>query len=190
MKILSAITVKNFLDTVSCNTIYKSVLELQESWSNYNDRMCLGSAKELDESDINYNNKCKTNNPIIFEKFPTVLYKINNMINNIYEEDLETNSLSIPGFEIITDDGTYFNLKHDAHFYFTVPIHIGNCSSSLFYSNTFGKRKEQIPLKIGRFYFHVKPIHKYYEKLNQNNNLVCIEGKGKVNKNSKITLFF
>ena len=91
MKILSAITDKNFLDTVSCNTIYKSVLELQESWSNYNDRMCLGSAKELDESDINYNNKCKTNNPIIFEKFPTVLYKINNMINNIYEEDLETN---------------------------------------------------------------------------------------------------
>ena len=63
---------------------------------------------------------------------------------------------------------------------------IGN----LFYSNTFGKRKEQIPLKIGRFYFHIKPIHKYYEKLNQNNNLVCIEGKGKVNKNSKITLFF
>ena len=30
----------------------------------------------------------------------------------------------------------------------------------------------------------------HYEKLNENNNLICIEGKGKMNKNNKITLFF
>ena len=190
MKILSAISVKNFLDNVSCNTIYKSVMELEDSWSNYDNRMCLGSGKELNEDDDSYDIKCKTNNPIIFEKFPSVLFKINNMINTIYEEEIEKDSISIPGFEIIKEDGTYFNLKHDATFYFTIPIYIGNCHSSLFYVNRFGNKREHMPLYKGYFYFHVKPFHKHYEKLNENNNLICIEGKGKMNKNNKITLFF
>ena len=190
MKILSAISIKNFLDNVSCDTIYKSIVELEESWSKYENRMCLGSAKELDEDNQSYDTKCRTNNPIIFEKFPSMLYKINTMINNIYDEKLEDNSISIPGFEIIKEDGTYYNLEHGADFYFTVPIHLGKCSSSLFYLNKFSKRREHMPLYKGYFYFHTKPLHKYYEKLNENNNLVCLEGKGKFTKNKKITLFF
>ena len=79
-------------------------MELEDSWSNYDNRMCLGSGKELNEDDDSYNIKCKTNNPIIFEKFPSVLFKINNMINNIYEEEIEKDSISIPGFEIIKED--------------------------------------------------------------------------------------
>ena len=54
-------------------------MELEDSWSNYDNRMCLGSGKELNEDDDSYNIKCKTNNPIIFEKFPSVLFKINNI---------------------------------------------------------------------------------------------------------------
>ena len=34
------------------------------------------------------------------------------------------------------EDGTYYNLEHGADFYFTVPIHLGKCSSSLFYLNS------------------------------------------------------
>ena len=51
-------------------------MELEDSWSNYDNRMCLGSGKELNEDDDSYDIKCKTNNPIIFEKFPSVLFKI------------------------------------------------------------------------------------------------------------------
>ena len=63
-------------------------MELEDSWSNYDNRFSLGSGKELNEDDDSYNIKCKTNNPIIFEKFPSLLFKIKQMINNMYVEDL------------------------------------------------------------------------------------------------------
>jgi len=191
MKILSAITVRNFLNETSCHTIHQSVLELEESWNKYNNRLSLGSAKELIDNDKSYKQKCLNNNPVLFEKFPSLFYKIRKMLNNIYVEEIEDNSYSIPGFEIIENDGTYFNLGHNADFYFTIPIHIGNASSGLFYITRFGNKKEYLPLYVGSFYFHVKPFHKQYFKLNLDNKLICLEGKGKINpENNKITLFF
>ena len=122
MKILSAITIKNFLNNTSCNTIHQAVLELEESWSKYNNRLSLGSAKELIDTDKSYEQKCLNNNPILFEKFPSLLYKVREMLGKIYVEEIEDSSYSIPGFEIIEKDGTYYNLGHNADFYFTVPI--------------------------------------------------------------------
>ena len=42
----------------------------------------------------------------------------------------------------------------------------------------------------GNFYFYTNPLHKYYEKTSENNDLICLEGKCKMNKNNKLTLFF
>ena len=70
------------------------------------------------------------------------------MINNIYEEDLETNSVSIPGFEIITDDGTYYNLKH-----------IGGCARRT------GERRQSLVLPTVKLSVHLVPCFAYAGKV-------------------------
>ena len=109
----------------------------------------------------------------------------------MYVEDLTfEDTYSSPAFEIIQEDGTYCNLNHKADCYFVLPIHIGNSSSALFYYNRPGTKKYYIPMHEGSFYFYTSPLHKYYQKTNENNDLICLEGKCKMNKNNNLTLFF
>jgi len=191
MKILSSITIKDFIEDRDCKAIYKSVMDLKDSWSNYSDRFSLGSGKESTDTEDTYKDKCLTYNPVIFEKFPSLLFKIKQMLNNMYVEDLTfEDTYSSPAFEIIQEDGTYYNLNHKADRYFVLPIHVGNSSSALFYYNKPNTKKYYIPMYEGNFYFYTNPLHKYYEKISENNDLICLEGKCKMNKNNKITLFF
>ena len=191
MKILSSITIKNFIEDVDCKTIYKSVLDLKDSWSKYSNRLSLGSGKEDTDTEDIYKDKCLTNNPIIFEKFPALLFKIKQMLNNLYVEELKFDeTYSSPAFEIIQEDGTYYNLNHKADSYFVLPIHVGNSNSGLFYYNRPATKKYYIPMQEGSFYFYTSPLHKTYIKTNETNDLVCLEGKCKMNKNNNLTLFF
>ena len=191
MKILSSITIKDFIEHKDCQAIYKSVINLKESWSLYSNRLSLGSGKEVKDNEDSYKDKCLTNNPIIFEKFPSLLFKIKQVLNNLYVDDLTfEDTYSSPAFDIIQNDGTYYTPSHDADAYFVLPIYTGESSSALFYYNKTGTKKYYIPMYEGYFYFYTKPLHKYYEKLIENNDLVCLEGKCKMNKNNKITLFF
>ena len=191
MALHSAVILKDFLDDRGCKTIHQSVLNLEESWTHYNNRLSLGSGRELIDSNGAYEERCLKNNPIVFEKFPSLLYKIQKALTMLYVDKPEfNNTTSTPGFEIIDEDGTYYNLGLNAQFYFTVPIHIGNSHCGLFYINKINNKKEYFPLHEGYFYFHTKPLHKRYEKLSPENTLICLEGKGAVDKNNKITLFF
>ncbi len=191
MKILSSITIKDFIEDTDCKTIYKSVLDLKDSWSKYSNRLSLGSGKEDKDTEDIYKDKCLTNNPIIFEKFPSLLFKIKQMLNNLYVEELTfDDTYSSPAFEIIQEDGTYYNLNHKANSYFVLPIHVGNSSSGLFYYNRPATKKYYIPMQEGSFYFYTSPLHKTYEKINETNDLICLEGKCKMNKNNNLTLFF
>ena len=109
----------------------------------------------------------------------------------MYIDDLTfEDTYSSPAFDIIQNDGTYYTSSHNADAYFVLPIYTGESSSALFYYNKPGTKKYYIPMYEGYFYFYTKPLHKYYEKLIENNDLVCLEGKCKMNKNNKITLFF
>ena len=102
MKILSSITIKDFIEDTDCKTIYKSVLDLKDSWSKYSNRLSLGSGKEDTDTEDTYKDKCLTNNPIVFEKFPSLLFKIKQMLNNLYVEELSfDDTYSSPAFEII-----------------------------------------------------------------------------------------
>lgn len=191
MKILSSITIKDFIEYKDCKTIYKSVIDLKESWLSYKNRLSLGSGREDIDTDDTYKDKCLTNNPIMFEKFPSLLFKIKQIINNLYVEDLKfEDTYSSPAFEIIEDDGTYYGSSYNADSYFVLPIYTGESNSGLFYYNRLGTKKYYMPIYEGYFYFYTKPLHKYYEKLIENNNLVCLEGKCKMNKNNNLTLFF
>ena len=112
MKILSSITIKNFIEDRDCQAIYKSVMDLKDSWSKYYDRFSLGSGKENTDTEDTYKDKCLIYNPIIFEKFPSLLFKVKQMLNDMYVEDLTfEDTYSSPAFEIIQEDGAYCNLK-------------------------------------------------------------------------------
>ena len=76
MKILSSITIKDFIEDRDCKTIFKSVMDLKDSWSTYSDRLTLGSGKENTDTENTYKDKCLTNNPLIFEKCPSLLFRI------------------------------------------------------------------------------------------------------------------
>ena len=191
MKILSSITIKDFLPVNNCEAIHKSVIDLQDSWIKYSNRLSLGSGKELEDTDEIYKDKCLTNNPVIFDKFPSLLFQIKQLINNMHVEDINfEESYTTPAFEIIQEDGTYYNLNHKADSYFVLPVHIGNSSAGLFYYNKPATKKYFIPMREGSFYFYTNPLHKYYEKTSETNDLICLEGKCKMNKNNNLTLFF
>ena len=81
MKMLSSITIKDFLPLNNCEAIHKSVIDLQDSWIKYSNRLSLGSGKELEDTDETYKDKCLTNNPVIFDKFPSLLFQIKQLIN-------------------------------------------------------------------------------------------------------------